>query len=436
MKILHINTRDSGGASKACLRLHLGLLQEGIDSNVLLLSQSNKTIQKSFKFIPPLPLYSKSEKLKRKAKRILREIYLYHPPEEVNIEEVVLKNRPEGLGIFSFPDTPFDITQYPLYLESDIINLHWTAGFLDYSSFFKNNSKKIIWTLHDMNPFTGGCHYAGMCDGFQKSCLKCPQLLNTQDDNYSNKILQIKLNAIESKTNLTIVPISNWLLQQSMKSVLFNQFKHVQIPNGINQNIFKTIPKNTSREILGLPSDKKIILFVSDFLNTKRKGFYLLLKAIEQFVGRDDVLLCAAGDTTGNEIKGRNVFELGSISDERLMSVVYSSADVFVIPSLEDNFPNTILESLMCGIPVIGFPIGGIKEMIHNNENGYLCDSISVASLVETLTIFLKNSNIFNRENIRKNALELYSQKVQAIKYIELYDEILKNINPKSFIKK
>ena len=428
MKILHICTYDSGGAGKACVRLHQGLLELGIDSNLLVLHQSTRGIKRVYQYVELPPELDNYSKLKGKFKRILQEFKLYKIKDE-NDTSKFLKGRPEGLESFSFPNSPYDITKHSLYKEADIINLHWTSGFLDYSTFFNDKSKKIVWTLHDLNPFTGGCHYAETCTGFEMSCLHCPQLLNTSDDNISNWILKTKVNAIESGVSLTVVGVSNWILGESSKSLLFRNFKHVQIPYGINQNVFKPISRIVSREILGLPIDKKIVLFVSDALNTKRKGFSLLLKAIEKIKEQENIVLCAVGHTKMDEFDGKGLFTLGSISDERLMSVIYSAADVFVMPSLEDNFPNTVLEALMCGTPVIGFPVGGIKEMIQNNKNGYLCDSVSFDSLAKAIDSFLQSPTRFNQLEIRNLALSKYSLEIQATKYVELYNSLNHQMN-------
>ena len=138
-----------------------------------------------------------------------------------------------------------------------------------------------------------------------------------------------------------------------------------------------------------------------------------------------NLVLCAIGEKNNNLEAIDNVLELGSIYDEKLMSVAYSAADVFVIPSLMDNLPNTVLESLMCGTPVIGFPVGGIPDMIQDGVNGFITKEISVDSLVETINKFLNNPSCFNKTEIRENAIKKYDQKVQSEKYIDLYTKIL-----------
>jgi glycosyltransferase involved in cell wall biosynthesis len=170
-----------------------------------------------------------------------------------------------------------------------------------------------------------------------------------------------------------------------------------------------------------------VILFVADSITNNRKGFVFLKKAFEQ-LNNDNVILCAVGNKNSELESINNIVELGAIYDERLMSIVYSAADVFVIPSLMDNLPNTVLESIMCGTPVIGFPVGGIIDMIQHGENGLLTKEISATSLLESLKEFLKaDSTVFNSKRIRENAVEKYNLKIQSEAYKKLYETILQN---------
>ncbi len=424
MNILHITNRDGGGAGKACVRLHQGLLESGIDSNLLMIEQDDKTINKSFKFIAPFP--KKIERYKIKIVRILKELHLYTEKDKYRKSEF-LSHRPKKFGLFSFPNTPYDITQHPLYVRADIINLHWTTRFLDYNTFFRNNSKKIVWTLHDMNPFTGGCHYAGNCGGFKQVCEKCPQLINTIDDRYSNKNFQVKNDALRDIVYMTIVAPSKWLLEESKASSLFNKYPHAYIPYGLQQNLFKPLSKEYSRDMLGIPKDKKIILFVAVSLDDHRKGLEYLQDALVQFGEESDIILCVVGNKNDKPFRYKNLIHIKNINDERLMRVVYSAADVFALPSLEDNLPNTALESLLCGTPVIGFPIGGMPDIIDDNSIGILCDSVSVESLYAAVKYYFDNSGKYKQDIIRAIALAKYSLEIQAKAYISLYEKILKD---------
>lgn len=419
MKVLHINTYDTGGAARACIRLHLGLLEEGVDSKILLLHQTNNKIKKAHKYAPPPP--NGFVKFKKKAERILRELNLDFSLSNYKLK--LLKERPEGFDFFSFNDTPFNLAAHPLVQEADIVNLHWTSEFLDYATFFNNNSKRIVWTLHDMNPFTGGCHYSEGCTGFESSCNVCPQLKASKAVSYSARILGAKDRAIRQIDNLTLVALSRWLLLQSQRSKMFSGFTHCLIPNGVDANIFKPLDKEYSRAVLGLSLSSKIALFVADSLTRHRKGYSLLLKTLERIGNKEDIVLCAVGESSGRV--AQNLIEVGAISDDRLMSIAYSAADVFVIPSIEDNLPNTVLESLMCGTPVVGFATGGISDMVINEKNGYLCEAVTPESLEFTIIKFFQNQEKFCREDIRSHALLKYDVLIQAKRYKELYQKLL-----------
>ena len=180
-----------------------------------------------------------------------------------------------------------------------------------------------------------------------------------------------------------------------------------------------------SREVLGIPKDKKVVLFVAESLNNNnRKGFIFLKMAFEELAD-NNLVLCAVGNNKIAIESKINLIELGSINDEKMMSMAYSAADVFVIPSLMDNLPNTVLESLMCGTPVIGFPIGGILDMVQNEINGYITNDISSESLKETLLNFLNNHVTFSATEIRTKAIEKYDLLIQANQYINLYKSVL-----------
>jgi glycosyltransferase involved in cell wall biosynthesis len=416
MKVLHISSYNSGGAANAAIRLHQGLLEIGIDSTFLFLNTSNRPISKSEQF----ELSGDTTIVKKLKKKALLLFQLFWPHKR---SDRILKRRPKGFESFSFPSSEYDITKHPLYQQADIINLHWTAEFMDYSSFFEKNTKKVVWTLHDMNPFTGGCHYSAACNQFMSGCAKCPQL-HVKDNKVAIQAFERKRKAINNLHNLSIVAPSKWLLDESKKSLLFNRLPHYKIPYGLNKKIFKPVNKKYSRELLNLPSEKKIILFVAASLKNKRKGFDYLIKAVSAIKDRDDVLLCSVGSASKEFDEFPNLVQLGIINDDHLLAAVYSAADVFVIPSIEDNLPNTVLESLMCGIPVIGFPVGGIKEVIINEKNGFITSAISEESLSEAIKTFL-NFRELDRAAIRENSVANYDLPVQAEAYLDLYNNLL-----------
>ncbi|WP_020526903.1 glycosyltransferase [Flexithrix dorotheae] len=402
MKILHINTYDRGGAGIACIRLHKGLLSLGLDSKLLVLENP------IYKEIPRIESFQGQlggafDKFLFKQKQIFYRAKLKRK----------LKDKPRGNEDFIFPNTPFDITKNKAYQDADIINLHWVEHFLDFNSFFVNNTKPIVWTLHDMYPFSGGYPYK---KGFPKS----------------SYIRQIAKNEILKKKALKqtkyppiIVTPSQWLGNESNSSELFSGFDHKVIPYGLDTEVFKPLDSQIARKILDLPQDKKIVLFVCESLSNQRKGFNYLKKAIKK-LSNEDVILCALGENDGLKNELKNFFSLGLVRDERFIRIVYSAADVFVIPSIEDNLPNTVLESLACGTPVVGFNIGGIPDMVIPNENGLICDETSPEGLLKSIRKIISGEVVFNREVIRKKAIQNYEMKKQALAYKNIYESLIK----------
>jgi glycosyltransferase involved in cell wall biosynthesis len=422
MKILHINTFDYGGAAKACLRLHLGLLKNNSCSSKVLLNQKTQGIENTFVFQDTTE-HKIGKKLKKKVIRIAKELKivpLYNAQEKRAIQ---LQRQRKRLEMFSLPIAQSDITQSPLYHEADIIHLHWVANFLDWKTFFTQNTKPIVWTLHDQNPFLGIEHYAERFIGVDEKGYPIPRKYTELELKESAYWLNYKKKCLQNVKNLHIVSPSKWLLESSKNSELFAQYPHYHIPYGFPTDIFRPLDPKICREILGLPLEKKIILFVADSVESTRKGFAFLKKALEQ-LQNPEVCLCAIGSKTQLEQK-ENLIELGKIVDERLMAMTYAAADVFVIPSLEDNLPNTMIESLLCGTPVVGFPTGGVCDVVENKKNGYLCEEISVLSLRKAIDWTLENLNRFDRYHISNETTQKFNLNKQAEEYKKLYHWVL-----------
>lgn len=424
MKVLIVNTYESGGATKASFRLAEGLRSNNIDVSLLLKRNSSTSIDAEVLKPLPVPII---QYVKQKIGRLLVKLNLIHKNKLLSKADRFVKGRSEGLELFTFPNSSFDITTSELYRKADIINFHWVSDFLDYSSFFKKNVKPVIWTLHDMNPFSGGEHYEEIYFGMNENGIPIDRVLTQNELEVIKSIETIKKEALSSTNNLTIVSPSRWLAEKAKTSSVFRNFQVHCIPNSLNTEIYKLREKSDARELLDIPQDKKVILFVAESLTSNRKGFTFLKRAIEK-LDSTDLALCVAGKNKSN-IDFNNTIELGVIKDEYTMSMAYAAADVFVIPSLMDNLPNTVLESLCCGTPVIGFPIGGIPEMIVNGENGLLASEISVKALVKTIKEFLLNSKNYNREAIHESAVKKYSLDVQANAYIDLFKTVKVNEN-------
>tara|TARA_R110002050_G_scaffold229148_3_gene364740 strand:+ start:1442 stop:2716 length:1275 start_codon:yes stop_codon:yes gene_type:complete len=422
LKVLIVNTYDSGGAAKACFRLADGLKSNGIDISILLKRNNSATIDAEVLKPLPIPVL---QHIKLKILGQLVKLRLIDKSKLLSKEDQFTRERPEGLELFTFPDSAFDITTSDSYKDADIINFHWVSDFLDYSSFFSKNTKPVVWTLHDMNPFSGGEHYEEEYIGIDENGFPKKRVLTQKEREVFKSVKALKMKSLHKVHNLTLVSPSQWLGDICKASDVFKDLQVKCIPNSLNTDIYNLMGKNEAREFLNIPLDKKVILFVAESLTNHRKGFVFLKRAVE-YIDNSDVVISVVGKNKAN-LNFENIIELGMIKDEVKMSMAYAAADVFVIPSLMDNLPNTVVESLCCGTPVIGFPIGGIPDMIVNGENGLLTSEISVKALVKTLEEFLSHIEDYDRETIHKEAIKKYSLNVQANAYIDLFNTILVN---------
>ncbi|MFK7892338.1 MAG: glycosyltransferase [Granulosicoccus sp.] len=262
-----------------------------------------------------------------------------------------------------------------------------------------------------MNPFSGGCHFV---EGFP---LQAYSKFDRDNTRIKQKVLQGK--------DLTIVSPSRWLSGVSLKSEAFGQFPHHVIPYGIDVNTFRLRDRNALRERLGIKPDARVLLFVADGIKNKRKGFQHLLTALGEAVLQNQFTLVVAGKQTDDFTLPESSIELGHVKDREEMACVYSAADFFVTPAIEDNLPNTVLESLCCGTPVIAFNIGGMPDMIEHGKNGILCDAVDGLKLAESIQMALNID--FNKEGISREARSRYSPENQAQAYLDIYQRTVQN---------
>lgn len=421
MKVLHINTASTGGAAIAAIRIHEALLENNIDSNLLTLYPSKKNIKNHFVFkgkslkksveYPVLTLKNwiieKFSKRYQLQKALENETDLYR--KKMITPEVI--DGVASFGLFSFPDSNFDVTELEIYKQADIIHLHWIAGFIDYELFFKKNKKPVVWTLHDANPFLGGFHHTD------------DELRNEKTHRViDKKIKEIKYNAINNCRKIVVVSPSNWLANEAKKSKIFSNRRVVTIRNCISHDIFKQNDKVFSRKLLNLDLNKKIFLLASNDLKDFRKGIDLVLPIIESPLFKDFLFLLVGSNF--EKLNLDNIVALNNINDELLMSVVYSASDFFILPSRLDNLPNTMLESIACGTPVISFPIGDTDELLVNSRCGIVTKKISTESLLE----LLKDENLeekFNKDNLINFSQKIFSSRVVSENYISEYKKIL-----------
>lgn len=412
MKVLHLSTSDSGGAGKAAYRLNMALSDYGVNSSMLVLLKKRDD-DSVFSVCG-----GEGEMLwERTMARWNGQLSTY--PE-----------RPEGLEFFSSVCSDVNLLDNPEIASADVIHLHWVAGMLDYHVLPQQFSgKPIVWTLHDMNPFTGGCHYAGACLNFKDSCGACPQLNSTRTPDLSSYIWDTKKSAY-SGLDISIVAPSNWLACQASVSSLFREFPVSVIPNSVPTDIFKPCNREMSRLKHNIPLDAKVVLFGADDPMNRRKGFAYLMAALREN------LIKLSGHSVVLAVFGRLEFDLQSVSDfpvyvagllesEEKLAELYGLADLFVLPSLEDNLPNTVLESMSCSTPVVAFDVGGISDMIIHKETGFLAKPASVGSLAEGILWGLSACDDDNvRRRCRQHVLGAFSSYSQAERFAALYESV------------
>ena len=419
MKILHLNTFDHGGAAVAAIRLHKALLAQGIESSMMFLNMTNYDIPSTFSYNHPGK--KRPGFIHRQLIRLKNRV---SPPRLTKLElnMLNLENKVDGFEMFTFNPNDLDVSTQKLWKDADIIHLHYIAGFVDYCVLEKGN-KPIIWTLHDMNPFTGGCHYSSGCENFKNECVNCPQLAGTINTNNSLADQNYKRTYLSNISPVITAP-SVWLYNCSSQSTLFRNFRNLHIPYSLDLSAFKPGNKTFCRDVFNLPQNKKILLFVSEILDNYRKGFDLLINALTE-VNHSEVHICAVG-SSNKEIEYQNgITFIGRIYDERLMALAYSAADVFVLPSREDNLPNVMLESLACGTPVIAFPVGGMPDVLKTGFNGILANDLTSESLAHSINDFFEGKCKFDSKLISENAKQNFSPILQAERYKTLYENML-----------
>jgi glycosyltransferase involved in cell wall biosynthesis len=413
-KILLVNTKQKGGAAISCRRLLQGLRSINADANLLVRDKAfGEVATHAFSVSSYWSRVNKYYQFLKKKSGF-----------RSNQDNFLDSRTKNGLEYYSFPHSSYDITESEHYVNTDIINLHWVAGFLDYKTFFKKNKKPVIWTLHDMNPFTGGEHYEEIYYGINESGHPVSRIKSPEEILYDNKNLKIKMKAFSCCDNLSIVAPSKWLAEQASKSELLKGRTVFHIPYGLDETVFQPRDKFFSRHVLGLPQDATVLLFVADSISNQRKGFNYLIRALEA-IHKRDVILCAVGSQHKLESASLGIKYLGHVSDELMMSIIYSAVDAFIIPSLMDNLPNTVLESQMCGTPVIGFNVGGIPDMIEVNKTGLLCEDISVDAMIDQISKFITGGIKFEKSYIRNSAESKYSLNLQAERYLNVINGTL-----------
>lgn len=416
MNLVHLSTSDiNGGAARASHRLHRQLAHAGIESTMFVRNRS--TDQDSvIQLNPDDSLFGQLRRGIRYA-RLRSAFYPWYT------------SHPRNTGRLSDDRTRFAgevVHQLP---SADILHLHYVSGFVDLPTFFDCVDRPIVWTLHDMNPITGGCHYSFGCRRFEQSCGRCPRIDSTTTNDPSRKSWRRKRTVFEkkiSKSQLHIAAPSRWLAREARKSTLLGEAPIHRIPNGVDHTLFRPRCVQQEQTTLDIPSSQKVVLFVAHSSTDPRKGLDLLVKALTN-AELTDVTFVSIGSDSPTVPDGISHVHAGHIDDDERLSALYSMADIFVIPSRQDNLPNTVLESMACGTPVVGFDTGGIPDMVRPNETGWLVETENVPELRRAIRKALENDVERKRmaERCRQVVKKEYTIERQAQQYKTLYTSVL-----------
>lgn len=395
MKILHISNNDSSGAGLCAYRLHTAMKLEGIDSRMLVFSKTHEndtSVMEVFKY---------RKFIYRCFHALLRKMGIY----TFEYDRLVQMSQ-QNHTCYTRPVSPFDLSNHPWVLDADIIHLHWVDDFFDQIKFIQKIKKPIVWTIHDENLFYGISHYA----------------TRIIDDNpLEIKYRELKRKMVANSHNLNFVLLSNFFVRKFGQTPILQKHRFKVIPNSVDCSKYKTIEKNVAQNSLGLKSNFDYFVFVAYSITDENKGLDKLIQVVDELNKENDKYrIIAVGDNNGF-LGHRTVIETGLIHDSHKMSVWFSAADYFVMPSLQEAFSQSPIEAMACGKPAIVFPVSGTEELI-TTKNGIVCEGFSKSDLLNGIKKALNKE--FDSNEIRRDVSERFSAQTIVKEYMDFYKQI------------
>lgn len=412
MKILLVNSTDvSGGAARAAQRLMKALPLAGVEARMLV--QARHAQEDPLTEGPAGPF--------RKAiARVNPRLDLVPARRYPKGKDVLFSAAWCGLGGF---------VGHINRSDADVVHLHWINGGMLSVEELARIQKPIVWSLHDMWAFTGGCHYDEECGRWRTHCGACPVLGSTDEADLSHRVFERKLKHYAAIPNLTILGLSKWMAECASASPLFGNARVVNLPNPIDTDVFTPQDQRAAREKFGLPLDRPVVLFgAMNATGDRRKGFHELSAALRA-LPPGSVELAVFGSTrpTDPPDLGHPAHYLGSINADADLCALYNAADVTVLPSLQENLSNTVVESLACGTPAVAFAIGGNSDMIDHHVNGALAPAFDPQALAAGIRWVVEHPDRAQvRAAARRIAVERFAMQPVADRYAALYAQVLK----------
>lgn len=413
MKCLMVNTfEDEGGAARAAHRLHRGVIAEGVDSQLLVQCKTSNDPTIAGPQGRSVALLSTARAL-IDASPLLFYRSRFYPP-------------------WSLAWIPNNFDKQLVAFAPDIVHLHWTCfGFLPIQAIGRLR-RPVVWTLHDSWPFTGGCHLPFDCIRYRESCGACPQLNSRSERDLSRWVWERKRKHWK-ELDLTIVAPSTWLTSSARSSRLFSRFRIETIPNGIDDNFYRPTDKTAARQRWGISLNQKVILAgAASFGRDRNKGIALLQEASHHLKSdgwgeQVEIVLFGAADGLEERDFGLKCRCVGRITDEIKLAELYAASDVFVLPSLQENLPNTLIEAMSCGVPAVAFDTGGVTDVIDHAVNGYCARFSHTGDLAKGIHWVLNDESrhVVLSRNAREKVTHDFSLKSVAGRYVALYESIL-----------
>ena len=420
MRIVHISRFHRGGGFIGIERLHRGLLQQGHDSSIFVAEHHAEDQDPTVRVF--VPRRGQISRLRHRMKRrLIAHDYARY-----------LSTRPLDAGYFSDDRCEYGAEVLDQIPQCDVATIHSMDGVLDYRTLGGLARRApIVRVLHAMEFFTGGCDYDLGCGKFVDRCGACPRLGSSNPRDLSRQIWLRKRAAIAAvpRGRLWLVAPSRWIAGEARRSSLARGLPVKVIPNGVDTEVFRPRDPRVAREVLGVPLDARVVLFVAEWMYRPAKGFAILAAVLQGMSNVSNLMLVSVGTGRPATDVGVPHLKVPAIRSERLLSFVYSAADLLVIPSLQENFPFVVLEAMACGVPVVGSDVGGIAEQVRPGVNGFLVPARDPAALREAILRLLKDPTLHTEmsNRARSSVLERYTLTRQTQSYIELYTAILAN---------
>lgn len=334
-------------------------------------------------------------------------------------------------GKFAVGWLPDDVNRQIRRVDPDVVHLNWMGrGFVNFRS-IGDIDRPIVWRLPDMMAFTGGCLYADGCRKYTDSCGGCPQLGSRCERDLSRWTWNRK-NESWADLDLTVVTPSTWLAERARESSLFGDRRVEVIPNALDTDVYKPADRETARDRFNLPREKKLVLFGAvDPVSDDRKGFDLLREALydlrEAYDGDDvELIVFGASEPEDPPDLGFPTRYTGFLHDDESLALLYSAADVMVVPSRYEGFGQTASESLACGTPVVAFDATGPRDIVEHEECGYLAEPYDPDDLARGIEWTLAEHRAASlSEGAREKAVSAYRQHAVAREYRDLYRDVV-----------